>query len=133
MESFSNKTNKLGDFLTSVVALIIKADKIALETYILAELPFLANPFLKFFLDIFLNYISEQMSFNLQKVVASLVIDFQTNQEKSVLYKALKDLKKVQSENGSNALALKEAALNAAKNAWAQLIQTDGVIDVHKK
>lgn len=111
--------NPLAEFMNNVVAAVVKGGRSAGEAYILASQPELNNPFIKWFIDAGLDWISSFVDHNLEMLMTGLIIDIQTNGEKSDVYKTLSIIK-------AKAGAPTPEEIAAAKAAWAAAIHYDG-------
>lgn len=116
--------NPIAAFINGVVQAATVGGETAVEAFIAAEVPFLEAPVVSVFTNYFVDQVAQAVSTQIQNIVTSIVIDVQTGLETSAVYMAAQALQKAQDANDPAAIA---AAIQGAVNAYAGLVNSDGV------
>lgn len=119
-----NSVNPIATFMNNVVAAIVKGGRLAGEAYVLSLAPWLANPFIKWFLDYYLDWMTGLVDHSSEMFIDGLIIEIQTNGEKSEVYQKLSAI--IAAKGAPDAKTIQDA-----KSAWADAIHFDGIANSH--
>jgi len=121
--SSPSSINVMATLLNGVAKAAVTGGDAAVEAYLTAQFPVLASPILSTLLDGLVSWLGSFLSVDLQNLVTILVIDVQTNGEKSAVYQAA--LAVVAANKTGDPVAIQTATTNLI-SAWQGLIQWDG-------
>lgn len=113
----------MATLLNGVVNAAVTGGDDAVEAYLTAQFPILANPILQDLMDALISWLGSFLSADLQNLVTALVIDVQTNGEKSAVYQAAQQVLAAQKAGDNDAIS---SSTQSLINAWGDLIHSDG-------
>ena len=118
--------NPVATFVDGLVAALIKGGAELAKDYIKVEAPFLALPIISFFVNQIINYLANAIAKWIANAAVYMVIDIQTNGEKSAVQTAAVALQFALSSG--DPVAIKKAQ-DELSNAYGQLIHWDGIVE----
>lgn len=124
MGSTPTTDNTLVNFIDGLVHAGFVGGEEALKAFILTTpLAWLEGPVIHIFTDEVIKYIGSAMTHQAQNMVAKIVIDVQTNLEKSAAKKAVDEIQKAKASGDADAIRKANEDFN---RAMASLIHSDG-------
>lgn len=117
--------NPAATFIDGLVGALMKGGAELAKIYVKAEVPFLALPIISFFTGKIIDYIASSISKYIQEAAVDMVIDIQTNGEKSAIQTAAVALQFALASKDEVAIAKAQADLSSA---FGNLIHWDGIV-----